>query len=160
MSALQPHLPMPQVIVPMLSAPLVILIRQRQLCWLLAVTVSLCAFAIAIALTGTVIGGDKANYLLGSWPAPFGIALSVDSMSALLLLIVTGASSLALIAGYSSLHQQIETERQPLFYSAWLLALAGMCGILVTADAFNIFVFMEISSLASYILISGGPDRR
>jgi multicomponent Na+:H+ antiporter subunit D len=44
--------------------------------------------------------------------------------------------------------------------AAWLLALAGMAGIVVSADAFNIFVFMEISSLASYILIAGGPDRR
>ncbi|MGD8840373.1 MAG: proton-conducting transporter membrane subunit, partial [Gammaproteobacteria bacterium] len=70
------------------------------------------------------------------------------------------ASSLALIAGASSLREQIESERQPLFFSAWLLALAGMCGILVSADAFNIFVFMEISSLASYVLVAGGPDRR
>jgi len=41
-----------------------------------------------------------------------------------------------------------------------LLALAGLSGIVVAADAFNIFVFMEISSLASYVLIAGGPDRR
>ena len=160
MSALHPHLPALQVIVPMLSAPLAMLIRDRRLAWMLTTAASLCAFAIAIALTQEVIDGDKAGYLMGSWPAPYGIELSVDSMSALLLLIVTGASSLALIAGFSSLQQQIESDRQPLFYSAWLLALSGLCGILVTADAFNIFVFMEISSLASYILIAGGPDRR
>ena len=47
-----------------------------------------------------------------------------------------------------------------MFFSAWLLALSGMAGILVSADAFNIFVFMEISSLASYVLVAGGPDRR
>ena len=154
------HLPALQVIVPMLSAPLAMLLREHRLSWALTTAASLCAFAISIALTHEVIGGDKSVYLMGSWPAPFGIELSVDSMSALLLLIVTGASSLALIAGYSSLQQQIESDRQPLFYSAWLLALAGLCGILVTADAFNIFVFMEISSLASYILIAGGPERR
>ena len=97
---------------------------------------------------------------MGSWPAPFGIEIHVDSLSAILILIITGASSLALIGGRTSLNAQIESNRQPLFFAAWLLALAGLLGIAVTADAFNIFVFMEISSLASYILIAGGPDRR
>lgn len=65
-----------------------------------------------------------------------------------------------MIAARPSIDQQIDGDRQPLFYAAWLLALAGLSGIAVSADAFNIFVFMEISSLASYILIAGGPDRR
>jgi multicomponent Na+:H+ antiporter subunit D len=81
-------------------------------------------------------------------------------MGVLLLLVLTGASTLALAAGKASLDRQIESHRQPLFFSAWLLALAGMAGIVVTADAFNIFVFMEIASLASYVLVAGGPDRR
>ena len=144
----------------MLSAPLVMLLRERQLSWMLATAASLCAFAVSIALTMQILAVKESSYLMGSWPAPFGIELNVDSMSALLLLIVTGASSLALIAGARSLREQIESERQPLFFSAWLLALAGMCGILVSADAFNIFVFMEISSLASYVLVAGGPERR
>jgi multicomponent Na+:H+ antiporter subunit D len=97
---------------------------------------------------------------MGSWPAPFGIELRVDSFSALLLLVITGASSVALVGCRESIDQQIEPERQPYFFAAWLLALAGLVGIVVSADAFNIFVFMEISSLASYILVAGGPDRR
>ncbi len=160
MSALQAHLPALQVVVPMLSAPLAMLLREHRLSWTLATAASLCAFAIAIALTLNVFDSGEMRYLMGSWPAPFGIELGVDAMSALLLLIVTGASSLALIAGATSLDREIEVERQPLFFAAWLLALAGLCGILVTADAFNIFVFMEISALASYVLVAGGPDRR
>jgi len=157
---LQQHLPALQVIVPMLSAPLVMLLRERQLSWMLATAASLCAFAVSIGLTRQVLAVSESSYLMGSWPAPYGIELNIDSMSALLLLIVTGSSSIALIAGARSLREQIEGERQALFFSAWLLALAGMCGILVSADAFNIFVFMEISSLASYVLVAGGPDRR
>ncbi len=160
MSALQPHLPALQVIVPMLTAPLVALLRERQFSWLVTTAASLCAFAVAIALTMVVLEQGTISYEMGSWPPPFGIALSIDAVSALLLLVVTGASSLALIAGATSLQAQCESDRQPLFYAAWLLALAGLCGILVTADAFNIFVFMEISSLASYVLVAGGPDRR
>ncbi len=111
-------------------------------------------------MTLATLEGETLSYLMGSWPAPYGIELRVDAFSALMLLVVTGASSIALLAGYQSIARDIETERQPLFYTAWLLALAGLCGILVAADAFNIFVFMEISSLASYVLVAGGSDRR
>jgi multicomponent Na+:H+ antiporter subunit D len=154
------HLSALQVVVPLLSAPIVVLLRPRGLAWATATAASLMAFAIAIALTIGVREGHGYPYLMGSWAAPYGIELGVDAFSAILLLIITGASSLALLGGYRSLGAQIELDRQPLFYSAWLLALAGLVGIAVSADAFNIFVFMEISSLASYVLIAGGPDRR
>jgi multicomponent Na+:H+ antiporter subunit D len=154
------HLPALQVVVPMLSAPLAMLLRDRQLSWMLTTAVSFCAFAISIALVQVVLAEGMIEYHMGGWQPPFGIELRVDAMSALLLLLVTGASSFALLAGAASLQTQIEAERQPMFYSAWLLAVSGLCGILVTADAFNVFVFMEISSLASYIIIAGGPDKR
>ena len=97
---------------------------------------------------------------MGGWPAPFGIVLEIDRFSALMLLVVTGASTVTLLAGRSSLEQQIENSRLSLLYAGWLLALTGLSGIVLTGDAFNIFVFMEISSLATYILVSGGPKRR
>jgi len=157
---LNAHLPVLQVVVPMLLAPLVVLLRPRGLAWAAATAGSLMAFFIAVNLAGAVLGGAEVRYELGGWAAPYGIALGVDSFSALLLLIVTGASSAALLAARRSIDDAIESDRQPLFYTAWLLALAGLAGIVVSADAFNIFVFMEISSLASYILVAGGPDRR
>ena len=160
MNGLAQHLPALQVVVPMLVAPLVILLRPRGLAWAACTAASVLAFAIAIQLMLSVQNGGPVTYLMGSWPAPYGIELRVDSLSVLLLLVVTGASVTALVGGRDSLDTQIETDRQPYFYAAWLLALAGLSGIVITADAFNIFVFMEISSLASYVLIAGGPDRR
>ena len=154
------HLPALQVVVPMLSAPLIVLLQPRGLAWAGTTAVALVSFAIALALTAAVLDGQTQEYAMGGWPAPYGIALSVDAFSALMLLVVTGAAAAALLAAKPSIDQQIEPDRQPLFYSAWLLALSGLVGIVVAADAFNIFVFMEISSLASYILIAGGPDRR
>ena len=160
MSALAHHLPALQVVVPMLVAPLVVLLRPRGLAWMACTAASVLAFAIAVQLVQAVLLSGPATYLMGSWPAPYGIELKVDAFSALMLLTVTGASVLALVGGRDSLDSQIEAGRQPYFYAAWLLALAGLSGIVVAADAFNIFVFMEISSLASYVLIAGGPDRR
>jgi multicomponent Na+:H+ antiporter subunit D len=157
---LTPHLPALQVIVPMLSAPLILMLKPRGLAWAGATAVALLSFAIALNMALAVAGGAHFNYDMGGWQAPYGIELSVGAFSSLILLIVTGAATAALLAAKPSIDQQIEAERQPLFYSAWLLALAGLAGIAVSADAFNIFVFMEISSLASYVLIAGGPDRR
>lgn len=154
------HLPALQVVTPLLAAPLVALLQPRGLAWAAATVVSLLSFCIAIALTSAVLQGATPNYHLGGWAPPHGIELSVDAFSALLLLIVTGAAALAMLAARPSIDQDIQSERQPLFYSAWLLALAGLVGIVVAGDAFNIFVFMEISSLASYVLVAGGPDRR
>ncbi|HKJ20987.1 MAG TPA: proton-conducting transporter membrane subunit, partial [Woeseiaceae bacterium] len=160
MNTLAHHLPALQVIVPMLSAPLVMLLKPSGLARAAAVAASLFAFVIAIAMTMGVLDGNVYTYRIGSWPAPYGIELTVDRFSALLLLIVTGASTIALLAGRRSIDSDIDESRQPLFYSAWLLALAGLSGIPVAADAFNIFVFMEISSLASSVIIAGGSDRR
>ncbi|MBX2857495.1 MAG: monovalent cation/H+ antiporter subunit D family protein [Cellvibrionaceae bacterium] len=128
--------------------------------WLVATLTSLMAFAIAVAMTVGVLNGQDYQYFMGNWQPPYGIELRVDALSALLLLVITAASSAALLASYHSLDTQIEPRRHALFYAAWILALAGLSGIAVTADAFNVFVFMEISSLASYVLMAGGPDRR
>lgn len=157
---LSDHLPALQVVVPMLAAPLVALMPVRGLPWATACATSLMTFVIALSLTDTVLDSGSIIYLMGSWPAPYGIELRVTPFSTLLLLIVTGASTLALLVGKGSIDAEIESERQPLFYAAWLLALAGLVGIVVAGDAFNIFVFMEIASLASYVLIAAGPDRR
>ncbi len=160
MTGLAQQLPALQVVVPMLTAPLIVLLQPRRLPWLAATAASLLSFAIACQLALDVGGGALPSYQMGGWPAPYGIELRVDSFSALLLLIVTGASSVTLLGTRRSVDAQIDVARQPLFYAAWLLCLTGLLGILVTADAFNVFVFMEISSLASYVLIAGGPDRR
>jgi multicomponent Na+:H+ antiporter subunit D len=154
------HLPALQVVVPMLSAPLVVLLKPRGLAWAGATSVALLSFCIAMAMAFDVVGGADFRYEMGGWEAPYGIELYVGAFSSLVLVIVTGAAAFSLLAARRSIDRQIQAERQPLFYSAWLLALAGLVGIVVSADAFNIFVFMEISSLASYVLIAGGPDRR
>jgi multicomponent Na+:H+ antiporter subunit D len=154
------HLPALQVVVPMLTAPVLVLLRDARLCWVAALLTSAMSFAIAVALTGAVLSGTDISYAMGGWAAPYGIELRIDELSAVLLLVTTGASTLALLAGRESLVAQVGAARQPLFLAAWLLALAGLVGILISGDAFNIFVFMEISSLATYILVAGGPSRR
>ncbi len=159
MSISASHLPVLPVVVPLITAPLVMLLRERGLAWAATVAASVCTFAMAVHLVSLARAGESLTYDLGGWPAPYGIELVVDAFAALLLLIVTGASTAALLVARTSLEREIPAARQPLFYTAWLLALGGLIGIVVAGDAFNIFVFLEISSLASYVLIAGGPRR-
>jgi multicomponent Na+:H+ antiporter subunit D len=77
-----------------------------------------------------------------------------------MLLVITGSSTLALLWGPASMDSEVGPEHQSLLYACWLLALCGLVGIAVTNDAFNVFVFMEISSLASYVLVAAGPRRQ
>ena len=159
MSLIQ-QLPALQIAVPLMTAPLVVLLRGPGLAWAAASAASLMAFAIAIAITSMVLSGGALSYEMGGWPAPYGITLEIDALSALVLLLVTGASAITLLCGRASLAQNMDAGRQHLFFAAWLIVLAGLSGIAVTGDAFNVFVFMEISSLASYVLIAAGSDRR
>ena len=159
MSGLALHLPVLQVVVPLLTAPLAALTRERTLAWAAATAASLLAFVMAVQLAITVGAGGAQSYAVGSWPAPYGIELVVDSFSVLLLLVITGASSAALLVSHRTFRDEVPRERQHLFYAAWLVTLAGLCGIVVAGDAFNIFVFMEISSLGTYILVTGGVRR-
>ena len=154
------QLPALQVVLLMVTAPVVALLRVPGLPWAAATAASGMSFAVAVSLAGQVMGGGQITYDMGGWPAPFGIALQIDSFAALLTLIVTGASSIALLFGKPSLDQEVGEERAPFFYASWLLAVAGLVGIVITGDAFNIFVFMEISSLATYVMVAAGPDRR
>lgn len=158
--SLDTHLPILQIIVPMLAAPVVSLLRVPSLPWAAATAASVFAFGAAIALMGAVESSGPLIYELGGWEAPYGIVLHIDHFSALMLLVVTGASTIALLFGKPSLDQQVGQARAHLFYAAWLLVLAGLSGIVATGDAFNLFVFLEISSLASYVVIAAGPDRR
>jgi multicomponent Na+:H+ antiporter subunit D len=155
MSLLAAHWPILVVVVPIATAPLAALLRDRNLAWIAAAAASLVTFALSIGIA-TTLADAPLSYAVGGWLPPYGIELRVDAFAVLLLLIVTGASSAALLLARGA----VPPDRAHLFFAAWLLALAGLCGIVVAGDAFNIFVFMEISSLATYTIIAGGTDRR
>jgi multicomponent Na+:H+ antiporter subunit D len=154
------HLPILLVVVPLIAAPLMVLARSGTLAWLLAVAVSWTALVIAAVLFAQVAGGGVASYSIGSWPPPWGIEYRVDRVSAYLALLVALIASVVACYSLRSVAEEIAPGRRYLFYALFALCLAGLLGISVTGDAFNLFVFLEISSLASYVLIALGRDRR
>ena len=154
------HLPILQVIVPLMAAPLCLFLTRPRLVWLFALIASGVAFMISGILLQQVMASGAIIYELGGWEAPWGIEYRIDLLNALLLLIISAISTVVLYAADVSIRQEIPPNRHTLFYVLYLLSLAGMLGIVATGDAFNVFVFLEISSLSAYALIALGKDRR
>ena len=154
------HLPILQVIVPLMAAPLCLLFRHSRAAWLFALIASGTALVISILLLQQVLATGLISYALGGWQAPWGIEYRIDTLNAFLLLIISSLSTVVLLAADTSISKEIPKEKHSLFYVLYLLSLTGMLGIVATGDAFNVFVFLEISSLSAYALIALGSDRR
>ena len=154
------NLPALQVVAPLLGAPLCSLLGRGDRAWAFAALTTWAAFAIALALFAQVLDGGPVSYAFGGWPAPWGIEYRVDLLSGFVLLFVTGVASAIMPFARDSVRAEIAAGRRAAFYTAYLLTLAGLLGMTITNDAFNAFVFMEISSLSAYVLIALGRDRR
>jgi len=154
------HLPVLQVVVPLMAAPTCMILRNGKAAWVLALVITWAAFAVALSLLLQVIHGGPISYAIGGWAAPWGIEYRVDMLNAFVLVIVTSIGALVVPFARASVEREVASDRIYLFYTMYLLCLAGLLGITITGDAFNLFVFLEISSLSSYVLISLGRDRR
>ncbi|MBT3238232.1 MAG: monovalent cation/H+ antiporter subunit D family protein [Rhodospirillaceae bacterium] len=154
------QLPILQVIVPLIAAPLVLLLRRSGAAWALTLLVTWSMFAIALVLLAQVMDGGVLYYRIGGWAAPWGIEYRLDQVGALVLVIVSGIGSVVIAYARASVEREIDSERIYLFYCMYLLCLTGLLGIAITGDVFNLFVFLEISSLSSYVLIALGRNRR
>jgi len=111
---------------------------------------------IAVALLNTVLKEGYVVLQVGNWPAPFGISLVADILSAVMVLL-TGIVGLAaaLYSMASVPNQHIRFGYFPLLH----LLLAGVSGAFLTGDVFNLFVWFEVMLLASFGLLTLGGER-
>lgn len=150
------HLAIAPVLLP-LCAGIVLLLGRRLnigVRRVLSVAAVVVEIGLAIALTATVADGDILVYALGNWPAPYGIVLVADRLSAWLLLMT---ALLALFALLSALRGTDVSGRH--FHVLFQLQLFGLAGAFLTGDLFNLFVFFEVLLIASYGLLLHGGGR-
>lgn len=152
------QLPALQVLLPLLAAPLCLLLRRNRWVRWLATRVTFVSLAISLLLILQVEGSGPIVYEFGGWPRPLGIEYAIDLTNAFVLVIVSMIAAVVLPIGPG--HSNLAEGREYLFYAAFLLCFAGLLGVTITGDAFNIFVFLEITSLATYVLVALGRDRR
>ncbi len=149
-------IPLPLLLGAMIAAPLGV--WKRDLAYPIAL------FATGLSLFFTVSGlifvlnTGTHHYHLGSWAPPIGIEYVVDALAAFVAVIVVGAGFLVMIYSHRSLQRELPNKEVP-FHSVSLLFLAGLSGMVVTGDLFNLYVFLEISSLSAYALVAVGEKR-
>lgn len=150
------HLLVAPIVLPLAVAALTLILDQRPLRVALSFATVVALLLISATLLLASAQSDAASvYRIGDWPAPFGIVLVLDRLSALMLAL---ASVLALAALVFSLARW--DRAGPRFHALFLLLLTGLNGAFLTGDLFNLFVFFEVLLAASYGLVlhgSGAP---
>ena len=147
------------VVLPALVAALIIIALRRSLALQRAASVvSILALnGIAVALLWSATTQGPEGYFLGNWPAPFGIVLVLDRLSALMVLLLSGLALPVVIYAIGSGWDAKGAH----FHALLQFLLMGIAGAFLTGDAFNLFVFFEVLLIASYGLMihGGGRDR-
>jgi multicomponent Na+:H+ antiporter subunit D len=145
------------VAVPLLTA-FAIPLFSRWNKWLPDVLGNLTTLCLLMAAAGMYFIRPLNNiltYKMGGWAPPFGINLVLDGLSHLLLLTVCLVAFLATL--YSIAYMKKYTAKGK-YYTLFLLMLAGMNGVILTGDLFNLYVFLEIAAVASYALVAFGTE--
>ena len=117
------------------------------------------AVTLALLIMAISVIGKSGIYWMGGWVpklgVPLGINLVLDGVSAFMLVTITLISFMATL--YSIQYMDRFTSKAR-FYSLFLLMVAGMIGVALTGDLFNLYVFLEIASIASYALVAFGCE--
>jgi len=104
--------------------------------------------------------GESIEYMVGGWQPvdniPIGISLIADPLSLMMLIVV---NMIGLMAGLFSIPYIDKYTGENYYYSLFSLMVAGMNGVVLTGDLFNMFVFLEVSVIASYALVAFGSSR-
>ncbi|MCO5066182.1 MAG: monovalent cation/H+ antiporter subunit D [Rhizobiaceae bacterium] len=152
------HLTIAPILLPLLTGALLLLFDERRhtLKALMSVGAVLLLIVVNMTLLEVADRGGTGVYLLGNWPAPFGIVLVLDRLSAVMLLMT---SLLAIAALFFSLARWHKAGSH--FHSLFQFLLMGLNGAFLTGDLFNLFVFFEVVLSASYglLLHGSGPHR-
>ncbi len=159
------HLPVLVIAVPLLTALFIPLAeRVRRGCaWPLVMAALLFSTFGAVYLLVQVASGPiegKIRYAMGDWSAPVGIEYVVDRLNGIVLTMVAVAGLLSALWMRSSLPREVAGRARSSYYTVFLLCCTGYMGISITGDIFNLYVFLEIASITTYVLIAMGRRRQ
>jgi multicomponent Na+:H+ antiporter subunit D len=152
------------VLIPLLFLSMGILtpvfaLKKDGVARVVALLASFTAVVIAVYNVSRVIAaGMPIHYRLGNWVPPIGIEYVLDYLNAFVILVVNGIAFLVLIHAKKVIDRELPGKEVP-YYATILLLLCGFNGILITGDLFNLYVFLEISSLSLYGLIAVGEKQ-
>ena len=147
------------IVIPLLFAIVTPLLGgwKKSLCFPWVVTGLTLSAGCSLITAKQVLESGTIHYRLGSWTPPIGIEYVIDHLNALMLILISVSS--LLVAIYSKKSVEHELPRKIVhFYTIFLLQIVGFLGIVITGDMFNLYVFLEVASLAGYALIAVGEN--
>lgn len=147
------------VILPAMLAPFIVLVMRHDLSLqrIFSTAGTAALAAISLVLLYTAANNPPEVYYLGNWPAPFGIVLVLDRLSAMMIALT---AILALLVQLYAIGTSWDARGNH-FHALFQFQLMGLCGAFLTGDAFNLFVFFEVLLIASYgLMIHGGGANR
>ncbi|WP_418152625.1 monovalent cation/H+ antiporter subunit D family protein [Litorimonas sp. RW-G-Af-16] len=147
------------IVLPLLMAAITAILPKRQLAWSVAFFVSVICTVTALALALNNLQNGVTVYPMGGWAPPHGISLVIDALSAPVLILIAFMAVVSLVYALPATMAEIEPKKRAAYYAAFLLCMAGLLGMVVTGDAFNVFVFLEVSSISTYVLVAMGAAR-
>jgi multicomponent K+:H+ antiporter subunit D len=148
------HWPILPLLLPLVAGSL-LLVLDRSSVGLRRVLGVLATFALLPVAAKLLVmaSGAPQVYYLGDWPAPFGIVLVLDRLSALMLAVTAVLACASVVYATTG-----DDTRGPYFHALFQFQLLGVNGAFLTGDLFNLFVFFEVLLLASYCLLMHGPN--
>ncbi len=157
------HFPVLQVISPLFGA-LFSLLTYRFTIIARLIAIASILFSLYLSIQGLGAVNIPVLYQFGNWPASIGIEYKLDYLNQPIIIYINCVILFCLIFCNKLIQETvlefIEKKRQSLFYAVLLFAHVGYLGILSTNDLFNLYVFIEISSLATYVLMAQGNNPR
>ena len=142
------------IIIPLLAAFLIAVISGKKDNW--AIHTSGIAVSIVLLLAVYaffILGNSTITYSVSGWDIPIGIQLVMDPFTSFMLIMVSIISLTSLLFSIQYIRHMSLSWR---YYALFMLLVAGMNGVIITGDIFNLFVFMEIALLAAFALVAYG----
>ena len=130
-------------------------IWRERISYHLAVAGSGIASVISLYGFFEYLNHEPVRYFFGGWPPPIGIEFVYDGLSSFFVLVINSVAFLVLIHSKKIGDFEFPGKKMP-FYALSMLMMLGFNGMVLTGDLFNLYVFLEISSLSSYALIAIG----
>ncbi|NNC37792.1 MAG: monovalent cation/H+ antiporter subunit D family protein [Hyphomonadaceae bacterium] len=153
------HGPALLVVLPLLVAVITALLPSEKIAWLATILTAAMSIFLSVGALQYVLSVGPINYAMGGWEPPLGIGYHIDGLNAPVLLLISAVAFLCTLYALPSVVAEVEPKKRAPFYAAFLVSLAGLLGIVATGDAFNVFVFLEVSSISTYVLVGMGASR-
>ena len=149
-----------ELVLPIFVSAGVLLVRNgKNFAYVITSLTTLILFCLSCVTFYKVFMHGEVLYHFGGWVPPIGIEFKLNKINTFFALLISLVALLTFVQGRKILFNEIESKKINIFCSVFLICVVGFIGVVLTNDFFNLYVFIEISSIAAYALVSMSKNR-